>query len=315
MSIVLPEPRPEETLRSLLIRVARLNGCASPAHLLIRIARRQELVKKLIWTDQVQIDVAATLYGMSPYEISSRFQLMPFDSLLSEGSTSIFRQSPAWQRARIRVLRACEICTGNDLDQLGFSFFRRYHQATGVEVCAVHGSPLHSTHSRSNLPMDGLASTSIWWRDTTHAQSTLAFRYAAAVRSLMKRSSPVPLDRAYLSLNHLAREQNYNVIPDVGSGAVHGTLTRALRSRNDPDAVWAKSTLAECDGRLGQRRSDTQMEDAMTGRCTITGPYLVAAVLLTKTAQEAVEALVSPQVKGWTPDESPEILPATESLV
>ncbi|MEO3715508.1 TniQ family protein [Roseateles flavus] len=133
MIAVVPEPFPDESVRSIFQRIGLLNGgrrsrCDNSQGVLAVLVNQAGLPEKSLITDHSHVGylrfVSKAHAAVPVHSHSDRF-----------ANPSLTR----WPTAGPRV---CLDCIGEDLHTRGISYYRRAHQLPGVEACLTHAASL-----------------------------------------------------------------------------------------------------------------------------------------------------------------------------
>jgi hypothetical protein len=110
-----------------------------------------------------------------------------------------------------RVHLCCQ-CVSNDLSHWSFSWFRRTHNLAGIEMCAVHGDPLHwvtAPDPFSKLPqhwVDRGDLETVKYDRESEAERRHQLRLHAIYELFLERDRPFPLAKTLGVLVERARE-------------------------------------------------------------------------------------------------------------
>lgn len=142
-----PTPLQDELALGLLGRFARLNGLSSIAQVTKSLKACQPKGESipLLW-------LVADVCGRDRHVFSAKHSMLPAMSPISkyadskqDADRSNHRIHQRGMRLPTVQLRWCQTCSRMDVEERGFSHWRRQHQIQGVDWCVEHHLPLIST--------------------------------------------------------------------------------------------------------------------------------------------------------------------------
>ncbi len=158
-----PIPLPDETLYSLIARVAKLNGIADA----LALCNRFELSPSLSLMDcrlNPEILLSENDLPASLYSIVGEMTAVRAAAHLAEAESSIANQMLALSEPAQGGLcrwRICPVCANEDVAEFGIAYWHRQHQLPSSLICAKHGAVLErfeigraKAHERLFLPSD-----------------------------------------------------------------------------------------------------------------------------------------------------------------
>lgn len=158
-----PIPLPDETLYSLIARVAKLNGIADA----LALCNRFELSPSLSLMDcrlNPEILLSENNLPESLYSIVGEMTAVRAAVHLAEAESSIANQMLALSESAQGGLcrwRICQVCANEDVAEFGVAYWHRQHQLPSSLICAKHGAVLErfeigraKAHERLFLPSD-----------------------------------------------------------------------------------------------------------------------------------------------------------------
>ena len=219
MSPVVVSPMPQEFAIAHAARMAFFN-CGHTAK-----KQRQELVAKFAEARGVGagslplMEQLATIAGMSLTAYARQHSLLPVLRVAERGNSPDLHggaENPRLVRlvgARLHTdrIHLCCQCVRNDLSHWSFSWFRRTHNLAGIEVCAVHGEPLHwvtAPDPLSCLPQHWVDSgdiESVKFDPTSEAERQFQLRLHATYEIFLERDRPFDLTTIRSALIERAR--------------------------------------------------------------------------------------------------------------
>lgn len=140
MTHSVPIPLPEELALGLLGRFARLNGISSIVHSSrsLRVVQSNGNDKPILWLLAAACDQSEAVF-------SSRHSMLPVIYPISKYSDGTRDRDVAlWHAVKSGLsipaaqLRWCPECHRGDVEERGYSHWRRHHQLAGVDWCADH---------------------------------------------------------------------------------------------------------------------------------------------------------------------------------
>lgn len=158
-----PIPLPDETLYSLIARVARINGATNALELCNALALSPSLsamdcrldLDALCSRNGLPAGVHSTLIDMTSVRVATH--LAEVDSMSAH---RILGLADAAQGGLCRW-RICPRCAESDITQFGVAYWHRQHQLPASLICANHGAVLErfdigraKAHERLFLPWD-----------------------------------------------------------------------------------------------------------------------------------------------------------------
>lgn len=289
----IPELMPDELIVGYLGRIGAVNGIRNESELrtVLRKSYKQQNGQD---SDGSLIEHLAQLSGMNTYHLACHHTLIPlFRAVASHlndhlhGDPSDFGLIAAHAPRLIRRdLQLCPDCMREDIDYLGFTFWRRSHQLPGIDWCEKHATALHSIGKHSNLLKqphnveEGLGSNAIQLDKSTE-ENAVIYRYSELVKIILDFKSPIAPEAISASLAEKARQKGLRITP-TGSRAVLSDiipdyLPTAWMKRHFPSLLQKKPNefLYEYDGVCmtgGKARSSTS--------------YILAAAVLCNSIQD-----------------------------
>lgn len=199
----IPELMPDEFILGYLGRIAAVNGIRK--ELDTRSALRQSFKQQNRQdSDGTLIEHLAQASGVNTYHFACHHTLIPLfravashlhDHLHGEPGDSglLAANAPRLMRNDIQL---CHDCVREDIDYLGFSFWRRSHQLPGIDWCQKHFTALQSIVDQSNffrqphivLQESGEGSTHL---DSSIEDNLVIQRYAELVKITLDFKSPI----------------------------------------------------------------------------------------------------------------------------
>lgn len=158
-----PIPLPDETLYSLIARVAKLNGIADALALCNRFSLSPSLSvmdcrlnPEILFSEN---DLPASLYS-----IVGEMTAVRAAAHLAEAESSIANQMLALSepvQGGLCRWRICPVCANEDVAEFGIAYWHRQHQLPSSLICTKHGAVLErfeigraKAHERLFLPSD-----------------------------------------------------------------------------------------------------------------------------------------------------------------
>lgn len=160
---ILPKALPDETLYSLVSRIAWLNGVPSDrqaCELLLGVLGTPRVSDAIV--DLVHFCVATEYAYGKPDDVLGSLSIWPFfRNMATHPSVEVPRAESPDDRRRLtprdlglaglsnaqpHIWRWCSACILRDIEEYGLAYWHRTHQLPGVVVCAHHGRPLNEAH-------------------------------------------------------------------------------------------------------------------------------------------------------------------------
>lgn len=142
--MLIPKINPDEFGPGYLIRLGLVNGLKSQKDVLKRILHHYPNITEHRTLPPYLLSV---VLGMSTEEYCQEHSLLPIYRSISNSALDLAHGSiqnlyglQRWGHfAKIKYLKVCKSCINEDLDFLGYSYYRRSHQIPGVMCCTKHG--------------------------------------------------------------------------------------------------------------------------------------------------------------------------------
>lgn len=158
-------------------------------------------------SSQHMLGQLATISGMALTEYARQHSLLPALRIAEPGDTPDLHggaEKPRllrWVGPRLHADRVhlCCQCVEDDLSHWSFSWFRRTHNIAGIEICPVHGTPLHWVTAQdplSCLPQHWVETNEIErvkFDPTSEGERQLQFRLHAIYEVFLERERPFAL--------------------------------------------------------------------------------------------------------------------------
>lgn len=255
----LPEVLPDETLYSLLARIAAVNGFADHLKVLEKLFGHKtpsSIVTSSVgmerfcsFTDGVYGTIDTVRFRLTAYPLLSHLNVFPLYEYSTNPNLATWLDGSAFDYSgnTRNEWRECPKCCDDDEANLGFSYWRRYHQLPTTYYCLTHGVPLRRSivhrkrlHDRFWLPheLDAIAVAP----DSLKIEPNAAMILATIGRDV---------------LNDSAEPFHPDVIRDAFIGAIkdRNLLTRAGKIRW-PDCLrdfYNTVNLVECSTPVPER--------------------------------------------------------------
>lgn len=190
-------------------------------------------------------------------------------------------------RVQRDVMRLCRLCFTQDLESLGFGYWRRPHQLAGIELCATHQTEL------TELPKSTLRRVLI--------------PKTVECRSPQQNASRHPLVARFAELSTMALRASCALHPeriaDVLSNRAQQRGIRLKGQRSGPKFSELVRDQMPAEW-LVRHFGDTKPEKTMDGIFSAyiapyrTASYLLAMTVLWDSSEEAMAACTAPQDAG-----------------
>lgn len=146
MLTLLPNAYPDELFFSIVARHIRRCGSASVSQILRDIIPSSKAINFLFAPREISSGV---IIGTAEANIDYVSRLHSLDPLYSRWAKAgapqphRFASADAFYRKGARGFRAfCQSCAKSDKQTFGETYWRRLHQAPGIDECLIHGEPL-----------------------------------------------------------------------------------------------------------------------------------------------------------------------------
>lgn len=155
--MLVPKINPDEFGPGYLIRLGLVNGLDNQKNVLKRILHHYPNITEYRALPPYLLSV---VLGMSTEEYCQEHSLLPIHRSisnigldLSHGSIQdVYGLQRYGHFAQIKNFKICKSCINEDLDYLGYSYYRRSHQIPGVRCCSKHGPKSGQLYS---VPLEG----------------------------------------------------------------------------------------------------------------------------------------------------------------
>jgi transposase-like protein len=145
---------PDELAQSYRARIARVNGWAS-GELTMKNLNRWITPQPIYQKDMPAVEVLAVVADMEIMSFVRKHTMLPFTRAIKSNHTDIPHGSTARRtllgtRAYVPTRQQhyfCRVCVKEDMDEQGFSFWRRTHQMPGLLWCLTHEAALTAVSS------------------------------------------------------------------------------------------------------------------------------------------------------------------------
>jgi hypothetical protein len=160
---ILPKALPDETLYSLVSRIAWLNGVPSDrlaCELLLGDLGVPRVSDAIV--DLVHFCTATEYAYGKPDDVLGSLTIWPFfRNMATHQSVEVPRAESPDDRRRVTLLdlglaglsnmqphiwRWCSACISRDIEEYGLAYWHRTHQLPGVVICPLHGLSLNEAH-------------------------------------------------------------------------------------------------------------------------------------------------------------------------
>ncbi|MGN8064540.1 TniQ family protein [Ralstonia sp. 22111] len=146
-------PRPGEFIRGHAGRLSVINGFQSAEELLAVLDSKARNGQK--GRDPVAAyQLTAPFAGLDPVTYLKLHSLLPFARIGANGDEDVLdyetparaKQRTAWMQLKDAAY-VCPRCVAEDEEMLGYSYWRAFHQAPGIDACEMHGEALAAVKS------------------------------------------------------------------------------------------------------------------------------------------------------------------------
>lgn len=211
---------PDELAIGHAVRLAILNGLQTYQRLILALRAQTSTESGARKTIPV-LYLLAKAVGMPEQSYAARHSMLAaLVATASKGKDVVFGSPETCNLTRLFGMRTprkyiciCTKCVASDLDALGFTYYRRAHQLTGVDWCLEHGDRLKKIQSEepfSKLPdywdAQGLTEPLETCSETFEEASDYVVRYVKIMLSLSKRETPTTVNLANSMIIARARE-------------------------------------------------------------------------------------------------------------
>jgi len=276
-------PMPGEFFAGHYARFARLNLPLTNGKCLPRAMPRAHPGKKVEFLND-HLQVVAEHSQMSPETYWRQHTLHPLVELCrvktvggeaqwEQGATARF---PSRECCASSIPRLCPKCISEDIEAYGFSYWRRFHQICGVDMCFQHKSPLRTSRVMNDFtlqPADHL-STSVaiepaLIRATEHRVIRRYHFIAQAILGMAIAGSPS-------SMSQGVRDRLRNIWQESGSQIPLLDLLTCL-----VPSTWAERYFPHLMGTKAVRHLSCSFDALMRGRA----PGKLVALILAATTR------------------------------
>ncbi|WP_424240181.1 TniQ family protein [Achromobacter sp.] len=276
-------PMPGEFFAGHYARFARLNRPLTNGKCLPRAMPRAHPGKKVAFLND-HLQVVAEHSQMSPETYWRQHTLHPLVELCrvktvggedqwEQGATARF---PSRECCASSAPRLCPKCISEDLEAYGFSYWRRFHQICGVDMCLEHENPLRTSRVTNDFtlqPADHLPTSeaieSALIQATEHEVIRRYHFIAQAILGMAIEGSPSSMSRG-------VRDRLRNIRQDCSSSpSLLDLITHLVPS------IWAERYFPHLMGAEAVRHLRCSFDALMRGRA----PGKLVALILAATTR------------------------------
>lgn len=147
MNHCIPTPLQDELALGLLGRFTRLNGLSSIAQAIksLRAFQPDGENAPILWLIAAACEQDPSVFSVRHSMLHVILPISKNVDSSQDAGSSLYRISLKGMRPPAGLLRWCPECSRLDMEERGFSYWRRKHQVMGVDWCAEHHRPLVST--------------------------------------------------------------------------------------------------------------------------------------------------------------------------
>lgn len=291
---------PDEFILGYLGRIGEVNGIRSGSDL--RKALRQWYGQRQQSSpDNTLIEHLAFASGTDTYHFACYHTLIPICRAVSSylndrkhGDPDNFGLLSAHAPRLLRNdIQICPDCIQEDIEYLGYSFWRRSHQLPGIDWCLKHSSALRSVAGKQS---DLLKQPSVVLKnleederrlDQTTEENPIISRYAELVQVVLDFKSPIAPEAISLLLAEKARQKGLRITPE-GSR----TVLSDLMSEQLPSAWMNKHFPLLLQKKKGEFLYEYDGVCKRSGKAHVSTSYILATAMLIHTVQEGQKLLL-----------------------
>lgn len=197
--MIICQPQEDELITSHLSRLAHLNGMGFDRFITRLTSSGRENKKHSSQSLEIYQRISA-LVGLSPEEYLRRHTMAPIERFAANSEEQVHNfELPTPHRQRDTLLRLnspayfCRECASSEVEDRGFSTWKRIHQITGVEWCLIHGIQLHSVKGLDAILMQPhmiiLERSFACHADESWKENSSVIKYASFCLSMLKNPS------------------------------------------------------------------------------------------------------------------------------
>jgi len=303
--IIRPAILPDELDRSYQGRIMRLNGYNDPK---VTIKQASSCLQSLEKHSQ-KLSVVEILSKIANFKLK-KFVLehttMPLRRSITGCLTEIGHGEDTIPTLLVRsgICTArhdaylCPKCVKEDQDTYGVSYWHREHQIPGVIWCNKHGSPLGYVDGNKAFlspPSEFLSSATMFDRAliSQYKKNKFIQKFIKISAELMKRNKPFSHKRVAQIFKQRAIEKNIR----NGGGTFKNPLFSDIILEKF-NLEWLKNTFPQIDKKEHGKRLH-HLDDIFTAEkgSRVSTAYILAASILYRTPEEALNALTKTKIK------------------
>jgi hypothetical protein len=301
--LISPSPFPDEIADSYLGRLMRANGVASEKEMRALIVSSAGMTSELrspvplavllAWAASMEVSAFVRQHTMLPL----RRGITSYQAALSHGCESnlVLIQRSAMRPARPGAY-FCLQCVEEDEDFHGVSYWRREHQIPGLFWCPKHDAPLRYSevrdafHRSASIYINECEALSEQWLKASRTNE-LVGRFLTIASDLLGRTLPFEVRDVRLVLRTRAAALGYQVCPRKSR---NGKLLSDAVVEKFGREWLATISPAVADKRVGELLHQLDGVLFMSKSASSTAVYLLALAVLFDSADDALNALISP---------------------
>lgn len=296
---------PDELDRSYLGRIMRLNRLRSEKEAVSAMTGSFDLAH--LPRSELSCLELLSLTGSVPLEkFAQQHSTIPLRRAVTSSTPKVPHGSPTCRSllcnfGMVSVRKGayfCAICACNDLPKHGVGYWRRAHQVPGQLWCPEHLTPLHYVKSddafligTTSYLTDALAVPGDWVK--TAMSNEFVVKYLEITTSLAKRELPLHVKFVARALRQRAFELGLNTV----AAPVKKMPLLSDRIQKCFPASWLANVVPSLvEKEKGRILTGVDGVLYMTKSVSSVRPYILAAVVLYESAEDALKALVSAEV-------------------
>lgn len=296
----IPELMPDEFILGYLGRIGAVNGIRSEPYMrtVLRQSYKQQNGQD---SEGTLIEHLAKVSGIDTYHFARHHTLIPLYRAVAShlhkhlhGEPGDFGLLSAHSPRLMRNdLQLCPECIREDVDYLGFTFWRRSHQLPGVDWCPKHSTPLHSIAGNQSdlLKPPHVVLERLGWDarqvDKTIEENPVVGRYAELVQVVLDFKSPIAPEAISPLLAEKARQHGLRTAPNGNKPVLSDIISKQLPS------AWKKTHFPSL-----QHKKPNEFLYEYDGVCKPGGKahssscYILAIAILCHSVQEGQKLLL-----------------------
>lgn len=295
----IPELMPDEFILGYLGRIGAANGISRESELRA-ILRQSYKHQNGVDSDGTLIEHLAQASGVDTYHFACHHTLIPLYRAVAShlhdhmhGEPGDFGLLSAHAPRLMRDdLQICPDCIREDMDYLGFTFWRRSHQLPGIDWCQKHATALHSVPHPSDLfkpphIMQESLGESATQLDKTTEENPAIGRYAELVQVVLDFKLPIAPEAISSLLADKARQQGLRTNPEGNKPVLSDIIPKQL------PIGWMKRHFSL----LLQKRPNEFLYEydgvcKLGGKAHTSTSYILATAILCHSNQEGQKLLL-----------------------